>query len=273
MKFFSPNIKQKNNKTMNQYLYLSLIPEALIASNLAPEEFGSYYATGTSHHNNAQAIFFEVEKNFESDYFPLSKIEELCQPHKDGSPHKSVYLSVYRVLEHIPLDALKSLYLTTSDGKTLKLDKGEFVPEDNVHLYLYQDLGPVKPRVASALNPAEYVKRLTSPDRLINTPKIAFCDLRLGNFEKHPDIAIEEDLPYANMEHLRDCLSQVNSKSGKNNKVVVRRMNGEILYRTVKNGFYVGDNNEMLFYPMPSREDLENKHFNWWRSALTAFGE
>jgi len=32
---------------METYLYLSLIPESLIASQLAPEEFGNYYAVGT----------------------------------------------------------------------------------------------------------------------------------------------------------------------------------------------------------------------------------
>ena len=32
---------------MDIYLYLSLIPEALIASMLPPEEFGTYLAVGT----------------------------------------------------------------------------------------------------------------------------------------------------------------------------------------------------------------------------------
>ena len=36
---------------MKQYLYLSLVPEALIASNLSPEEFGNYYATGAFRRN------------------------------------------------------------------------------------------------------------------------------------------------------------------------------------------------------------------------------
>ena len=34
--------------TGNIHLYLSLIPEALIASMLTPEEFGVYYAVGTA---------------------------------------------------------------------------------------------------------------------------------------------------------------------------------------------------------------------------------
>ena len=114
---------------MKNYLYLSLLPEALIASNLSPEEFGGYFATGVFRRNCDQAIFFEIDPNFKSDYLPVAKLDELCKPHPDGRPHKSVYLSVYRVLEHIPMSAFRNLYLVTSDGKTLELSKSEFVPD------------------------------------------------------------------------------------------------------------------------------------------------
>lgn len=257
---------------MEKYLYLSLAPEALIASNLAPEEFGTYYATGDKQHSFDQAIFFEIDPNFKSDYLPIGRFDELAVPHADGRPHKSVYLSVYRVLEHVPLSAFKKLYLVTSDGRTLALDKGQYAP-DSASLFLYQDLAPVRPRVASVLNPAEYIKRLTSQDRLVHTSKIAFCDLILGELEKNPETGDAQNLPYKHIDHLRDCLYDVSLKSStKNNKVVLRNMAGEILYRTVKKGFYVGAGDEMLYYPMPSLEDLENKHYQWWRSALTNFG-
>ena len=45
---------------MPVHLYFSLIPEALVASMLDPEEFGSYYAVGTKKKSTGQAIFFEV---------------------------------------------------------------------------------------------------------------------------------------------------------------------------------------------------------------------
>jgi hypothetical protein len=34
--------------SVDVHLYLSMIPEALIASMLTPEEFGVYYALGTA---------------------------------------------------------------------------------------------------------------------------------------------------------------------------------------------------------------------------------
>ena len=116
---------------MEKFLYLSLAPEALIASNLPPEQFGAYYATGDYHRSFDQAIFFEINPDFKSDYFPMGKFDELCVPHSDGTPHKSVYLSVYRVLEHVPISAFRNLYLTTADGRTLELKKADFVPDSD----------------------------------------------------------------------------------------------------------------------------------------------
>ncbi len=256
---------------MEKHLYLSLIPEALVASNLPPQEFGAYFATGVFRRNCDQAVFFEIDPNFESDYLPIDKFDKLCEPHPDGSPHKSVYLSVYRVLEHVPMSAFKNLYVVTSDGKTLELSPAPFVPDLKPHLYLYQDLAPCKPRVVSILNPAEYIARLTSKDRLVHVDKIAFCDLKLGALESDPENGDLGNLPYINSYHLRYCLMQVRNKGGKNNKVVARSAS-DFLYRTIKNGFYVGVGGDMLYYPMPSKEELENKHYNWWRSAQSAFG-
>lgn len=39
------------------HLYLSLLPEALIASMLSPEDFGTYYAVGSAKKSRGQAMF------------------------------------------------------------------------------------------------------------------------------------------------------------------------------------------------------------------------
>lgn len=170
------------------------------------------------------------------------------------------------------MSAFRNLYLVTSDGKTLELSKSEFVPDPKQHLYMYQDFAPCRPRVASILNPKEYVARLTSSERLVNLPKLAFCDMDLGALESDPQNGDLGSLPYKNQHHLRDCLMQVNSKGGKNNKVVARS-GDDFLYRTVRTGFFVGTGDDMIFYKMPSQEELENKHYNWWRSAQSAFAK
>ena len=56
---------------MTVHLYFSLIPEALIASNLPPEQFGQYYATGSGFKSKGQCLFFEVDPSFRHPYFEI----------------------------------------------------------------------------------------------------------------------------------------------------------------------------------------------------------
>ena len=58
---------------MTVHLYLSLIPEALIASMLPPEEFGVYYTVGYSKKQAAQAMFVELDPDFRSDFFNIKE--------------------------------------------------------------------------------------------------------------------------------------------------------------------------------------------------------
>ena len=94
---------------MTTHFYLSLLPEALIVSMLDPEEFGTYYAVGSAKKSRGQAMFFEVAPTFRHPYFRIEEALKRCVPHEDGSPKASIYVSVYRVLEHVDIDALMSL--------------------------------------------------------------------------------------------------------------------------------------------------------------------
>ena len=252
---------------MERYLYLSMTPEALISSMLPPAEFGNYQAVGTKKRTRGQAIFFEVDIEKAGDYVPHEYIERRCVPHKDGSPKRSVYLSIYRVLETIPLQALKNLYLTTDDGRVLSLEQAEYTPYSNNLLHLYQELCPVTVRVASNLGPTDFMARVTDTSHHVAVPRLLFADLLLGDLANDPVGGLANNLPYANIPHLRDCLIDIHNKENKLTKTVIRFMKGEFLYRTTNNGFFVGDQKTMLFYPFPSKEELEEKHYTWWRSA------
>jgi hypothetical protein len=58
---------------MTIHLYFSLIPEALIASMLGPEEFGQYYSTGHQYKSKGQAIFFEVDPTFRTSFLTSTR--------------------------------------------------------------------------------------------------------------------------------------------------------------------------------------------------------
>lgn len=252
-----------------QYLYFSVTPEALIASGLEPEKFGSYLAVGTQKRARGQAVFFELDIDKMGDIVSKKYIEENCTPRPDGSPKRTLYLSIYRVLERIPLTALKSLYLTTDDGRVLKLDQAEFSYQKNESLHLYQELCPVTPRIASTLNPIDFVSYVCDTNNSVSVPKLFCAQLELGELANDPIAGNADNLPYSNIYHLRDCLAGLLQNTSKFTKTVVRFFNGDIKYRTCKNGFFIGDKEVCLFYPFPSKEELDGKHYSWWRSALT----
>ncbi len=147
---------------MSKFVYLSITPEALIGSMLPPVEFGAYLATGTKKCNKGQAIFFEVDLEQIKDLIDMAYLERRCVRQPDGSPKHSVYLSVYKVLETIPLKALKNLYLTTDHGIVLELKPSEYDTsrENKNTLHFYQELCPVHPQVVSEYSPAKFLKVL-----------------------------------------------------------------------------------------------------------------
>ncbi len=253
---------------MEKYLYLSLMPEALIASMLPPEDFGNYLAVGTKKRTRGQAIFFEVEPNFKSDYFNFADIDQRCVPHPDGKPKSSVYLSIYRVLENVPLQSLKKLYLVTDDGKVLGLDKTEYLGDNKEELHLYQQLCPVTPQIASKYNPEQFMKFVTNRNQPVSVPKLVFVELILDDLALDPKNASADNLPYLNIDHLRDCLEGLKKEPNKFTKTVIRYLQGDILYRTCKNGFFVGDQENLIYYQFPSKEELLDKYYSWYRSAL-----
>ena len=166
---------------MTVHLYLSLIPEALIASMLSPEEFGAYYAVGTQKKSRGQAIFFEIDPKFHNDFFHIKEGLERCVPHEDGSLKASIYISVYRVLENIPMDVIQRLYLSTQDGRTLGIDKSKQIPEESGGLHLYREISPVSPLVVSSLAPKDFYELIVkNPTSLIKLPAVCFAELRLN---------------------------------------------------------------------------------------------
>jgi hypothetical protein len=254
---------------MATHLYLSLIPEALIASMLTPEEFGVYYAVGSAKKSRGQAIFFELDPNFRDDYFRIEEGFKRCTAHEDGSPKSSIYISVYRVLEHIDLNAIKKLYLVTQDGRVLGLDPSTDIPEEEEGLHLYQEIAPVHPLVVSDLGPDGFYNLIVkSPASLLSLPAICFVELKLGELAIDPERGAVRDLPYANIGHLRQCLVDLKAKAKTVDAKMVNRIQpASFPYRTIQSGVFIGNGDQLMYFAMPSQEELRTQHYRWWRSA------
>ncbi len=253
---------------MGVHLYLSMIPEALIASMLTPEEFGVYYAVGSEKKSRGQAIFFEIDPDFRHPELAIDEGIRRCVPHPDGRPKNSIYITVYRALERVPMDAIGNLYLVTQDGRVLGLEGTALnIPEDTGGLHLYQEIAPVHPLIVSTLGPkAFYDLIVKNPISLLTLPAVCFAELRLGELAHNPEYGSVGDLPYPNIDHLRQCLTDLSSKEV-HTKMVDRLSSAAFPYRMLKSGIFLGNTEKLLFFPIPSQEELRAKHYQWWRSA------
>jgi hypothetical protein len=252
---------------MTTYMYFSLIPEALIVSMLPPEDFGHYLSVGSKYLTKGQAVFFELDPDFRHPFFDVEDGIRRCVPHDDGTPKNSVYIAVYRVLEHIPLNVIGKLFLVTDYGQTLAIERGSAMPEPSPGYYMYHDLAPVSSLVVSTLPPQAYYESVTvKPSKLISFPGLAFVDLELGALAADPENGAVADLPYSGIPHIRECLFELEKKN-KKNKLVDRLHSAEFPYRMVKSGFYIGNGPDLAFYPMPAHEELREKYHHWWRMA------
>ncbi len=244
--------------------------EALIASHLEPEAFGTYMAVGTTKLASGHNIFFEIDPGFArlTDHFKVDDIEQRCVPHEDGSPKRSKYISTYRVMEFLPLPIYGALYLTTTDGRVLRLDEGAYDAEhEEKGANLYQELCPLIPMVVSCLSPVPFVRALTDPCNPVSAPRLFFADLRL-DFDRHGKL--DGSLPYTDPLHIAYCVKDVQrlySEGGKPTKTVSRTPRTRGFFRAIRRGFFIGDQEGFKFYPFPAQEDLEVRHAKWWRSA------
>lgn len=240
--------------------------EALVASHLEPEAFGLYMAVGTQKNTRGNVLFFEIDPDLHSDYFRLDDIQNRCVPHKDGSPKRSKYISIYRVLEHLPLSAFGKLYLTTADGRVMSLESAQYdSTRDDSAPNLYQELCPTSPMVVSSLAPEAFVKFMTDPCSPVSVPRLFFADMLL-EIDKAGRLA--GNLPYTDPIHIVDCVREVKAVVGKKQTKTVSR-NPQIhgFFRTIRRGFFLGDQTGMKFYRFPDKLSLEVDHAKWWRSA------
>ncbi len=240
--------------------------EALVASQLDPEAFGRYMAMGTHKNTKGNVLFFEIDPNLKSDYFRLEDLAERCAPRPDGTPKRSKYVSIYRVLEHLTMPDFGRLYLVTADGRVLGLDS---VPYDSstedAEPRLYQELCPVSPMVVSILPPAEFVRFITTPSNPLHLPRLLFADMLVDRDESG---MLAGHLPYSDPRHLVDCLNELEAGSGeKKTKTVSRAPHLHGFFRTIRRGFFLGDAREIKFYRFPARRVLEIEYAKWWRSA------
>ena len=251
--------------------YLTVFPmEAMIASQLEPEAFAAYMAVGNRKGSAEHLMFFEVDENGLEGAFDIEYARRRCVAHSDGRKKNSAYLSVYRVLEAVSVDALGLLWLVNRDGRALSLDRDEYrAPDPWSGSALYQELCPASPLVVSALDPRHFAEYIVEDASKVTMPSIVFAELVMPDFGASDLTGNVGGYYDKMMEHLKSCVSDLRAGKGKMSKVVDRSAGSVFNYQVIGSGLYVGGREGALaFYPMLSRDELKKHHYDWAKSAL-----
>jgi len=256
----------------DKHLYMIVFPiNALVASQLKPEEFAQHYAIGSAKHFRGKVVFAEVDVNFRDPYFEIDYYLSLTVAHPDGRPKKTKFISSYGVLEHVDLKALKNLYLVTTDGKALGIASKPYTATNEPGLVrIYQEVTPLSNLVASTLDQRAFGKYITSETKSKGAPKICFTQYEFNVAEfldknKNREI-LYSPIPENNPARLHEYLMELRKFPDKKTKTIsLSTTLLEASYALIRHGFWFAEKDYLLFYPMPSRDELENKYYDWWR--------
>ena len=79
-----------------KHLYMIIFPiNALLSSQLEPEQLGEHYVIGSAKHFRGKMIFAEIDINFRDPYFEIDKALDETVAHTDGSPKKTKFISLF----------------------------------------------------------------------------------------------------------------------------------------------------------------------------------
>ncbi len=254
-------------------LYAIMWPNhALVGSMLPPKKFGSHYTIGSSRYFHGQVIFAELDPNFRNDYFPIDRVLEDVKPKADGSPKRTKFISCYRVLEHLDFSAIRNLYVTSVDGKTLELEKKPYEKEhEKGFIRTYQEICPLSALVLSYHDPRQFGDYITDPDQPKSAPKVMFAqiDLNIEDFLARLEGNPFHDSPLPNI-HPQKLKEQIMEIKGHPEKTVkgisLDSVLGKISFRRLRTGFWIAGGRELLYFPLPSDEEMKKKHFEFYRT-------
>ena len=258
-----------------KHLYAIMHPNrALVASQLEPMEFGRQYSVGTKRYYEGKVLFVEVDPEFRNDYFEIDKFLEQTVAHKDGSPKRTKIISSYRVLEHIDLEALGDMYVVNTSGQTLKLEKAEYEGGESKagEIRIIQEINPLQLLVATTQDHKTFGAQMTSADNPKGAPKLFYTELDLDvdaflkEWESNP--FLPPPIPGVHPQKLSEALNYLKGESENATTTIgLASVLDKIVYRALKEGFFISHGEKTHYYPFPSLETLQRDHYSWYRAT------
>ena len=135
---------------------------------------------------------------------------------------------------------------------------------------VYQEITPLTNLVASTLDQRSFGRYITSETRSKGCPKICFTqyELNVEEFlEKNRNREImHSPIPENNPARLYEYLQELKDNPSKKTKTI--SLSTTLMaasYSLIRHGFWFAAGTDLLFYPMPSRQEMESRHYDWWR--------
>ncbi|MCF6269513.1 MAG: hypothetical protein L3J41_07375 [Melioribacteraceae bacterium] len=256
----------------NKHLYMIVYPiNALVASQLEPDQFGEHYTIGGAKHYSGKVIFAELDPNYRNESFEIEKYLDMTVTHEDGSPKKTKFIKSYGVLADIDIASIQKLHLCTSNGKVLTLEPSEYTAVNEPGLIrTYQEITPLENLVVSSLDQRDFGKYITTQTQSKGAPKICFTqvEFNIDHFlktNKHSEI-FNIELPRVNPYRMYDCIKVLQRMPDKATKTVgLGSLLRDLSFSYLRHGFWFFGPNDSKFFAMPSISDLENKYYGWWK--------
>lgn len=253
-------------------LYMVLYPNAaLIASQYDPVMFAQHYTSGSSRHYSGKVVFAEVDVNYRHDFFDIESALKELVPHPDGRPKATKFIACYRVLEHIDLEAIGNLYLSTQEGHCIGLERGTFDIAHKETIRIYAEINPMHMLVMSKFAPPEFGASITDPGSSKSAPKQFFTQLNidieefLQDFEQNP--FKPSPISALHPSTIRDGYMELMTHPEKNNKGLALDSNLDSMsYRLLKHGFIFATKGKSIFYPLPDARSIESRNLKFWRT-------
>jgi len=253
-------------------LYQILFPnQALVASQLGPEDFARHYLIGSIRHYSGKLVFADIDPEFRHPYFDIEGGLKGLVPHADGTPKHTRFICSYRVMEHMDFDFIRKLYLSTSEATVLELSPAKY---DKVHqpgfLRTFAQIAPLSMLVMTPYDMLEFGRYITTPGNPKGCPSLFYTQIELKveeflvNFEQNP--FMQAPFSFLHPSKLRDAILQLKGKPEKTTKgLSLFCPLDQISFKRIRHGFMFASQNKSRFFPMPSLHDIETRNFKFWQ--------
>ncbi len=255
------------------HLYMVLYPnEAILLSQLEPKDFVVRYSYGSTSHYEGKIIFAELDVNYRHPYFHIDEALEGLVAHADGRPKATKYVSAYRVLEHVEINAIQSLYLGNPDGTHYELKEGPYVPPEHCQEFkIFMEIAPLSMIALARMDMHDYGKYLTGGNKLLSVPRLAYMEMNfnlkvfMDRFTRSP--FAPSPIVGIHPAKLREAILDLQSKPNNLLKgLALHNALSRQSYRSISTGLMFMDANTEKFFPMPSLTQIEEENYAFFRS-------